>query len=321
MSFKSSGCERFTGDAKKLDSFSSPSLHGTEAGGVPVLDFGCSSRHFTRDFLLQDFSPARHLASGLTMFSCPSSSFSTQDNGFIKFSQSRHSVFDYATRPATSSFVDAHCAVFSSGQFNYTGLRIPVPSRLNIPVWHALLQDYEDFVICDFLEFGWPLGYTNQTLPVFDLRAHRGALNFPSAVQDYLSSEISLGRFAEPFDAPPFPDGFVVSPLNTVAKRDSQERRVIVDLSWPCGSSVNDGIPSGSFLGELLELTYPTIDAIVSAIVSLGRGCMLYKRDLRKAYRQFPVDPHDYHLLGYTWNRQFYFDTVLTMGQGHPTRI
>ena len=89
---------------------------------------------------------------------------------------------------------------------------------------------------------------------------------------------------------------------------------MIGDLSWPCGSSVNDGIPSGSFLGGLLELTYPTIDAIVSAIVSLGRGCTLYKRDLRKAYRQFPVDPHDYHLLGYTWNRQFYFDTVLTMG-------
>lgn len=63
---------------------------------------------------------------------------------------------------------------------------------------------------------------------------------------------------------------------------------MIVDLSWPCGSSVNDGIPPGSFLGELLELTYPTIDAIVSAILSLGRGCMLYKRDLRKAYRQFP---------------------------------
>ena len=66
---------------------------------------------------------------------------------------------------------------------------------------------------------------------------------------------------------------------------------MIVDLSWPCGSSVNDGIPSGSFLGELLELTYPTIDAIVSAIVSHGRGCMLYKRDLRKAYLQFPSTP------------------------------
>ena len=88
-------------------------------------------------------------------------------------------------------------------------------------------------------------------------------LNFPSVVHDHISSKISLGRVAGLFDAPPFPDGFVVSPLNLVAKHASQERTVIVDLSWPCGSSINDGITSGSFLGELLDLTYPTIDAIV----------------------------------------------------------
>ena len=66
------------------------------------------------------------------------------------------------------------------------------------------------------------------------------------------------------------------------------------------------------FFGDPVDLTYPIIDDIVDAVVSLGRGCLLDKRDLRKAYRQFPVDPHDYHLLGYTWGGQYYFDTVLT---------
>ena len=68
----------------------------------------------------------------------------------------------------------------------------------------------------------------------------------------------------------------MVSPLNSVEKRDSEERRVIVDLSWPCGHSVNDGIPSDSYLGAPLVLRYPTIDDIVDAVVSLGRGCHLY---------------------------------------------
>ena len=77
---------------------------------------------------------------------------------------------------------------------------------------------------------------------------------------------------------------------------------------------MNDCIPSDSFLGESLALSYPTVDAIVEAVVAKGSGCHLYKRDLRKAYRQFPVDPHDYHLLGYIWNGRYYFDTVLTMG-------
>ena len=44
-------------------------------------------------------------------------------------------------------------------------------------------------------------------------------------------------------------------------------------------------------------------------------GAMIYKRDLKQAYRQFPVDPSDYRYLGYYWEVHFYFDTVLAMGQ------
>lgn len=98
-------------------------------------------------------------------------------------------------------------------------------------------------MVCKFLEFGWPVGYVSNILPIFEIRTHRGALQFPGQVTTYLYKEISLGRAAGPFDAVPFTDGFVVSPLNTVPKRDSDERRVIVDLSWPCSISVNDGTP------------------------------------------------------------------------------
>lgn len=204
-------------------------------------------------------------------------------------------------------------SVALTGEPNYRVARIPVFSALNIAKWRELLQHYPDNVICDFLEFGWPIGYMSDTLPIFDLRTHRGALTFPDHVNTYLSEEVQLGRIAGPFNKAPFMQGFVLSPLNTVEKRDSEERRVIVDLSWPSGHSVNDGIPSDSYLGAPLSLRYPTIDDIVDAVVTLGRGCYLYKRDLRKAYRQFPVDPKDYPFLGYTWNKQFYFDTVLTM--------
>ena len=201
-----------------------------------------------------------------------------------------------------------------TGEPNYRVARIPVFSALNIAKWRELLQHYPDNVICDFLEFGWPIGYMSDTLPIFDLRTHRGALTFPDQVNAYLSKEVQLGRIAGPFDKAPFMQGFVLSPLNTVEKRDSEERSVIVDLSWPSGHSVNDGIPSDSYLGAPLSLRYPTIDDIVDAVVTLGRGCYLYEHDLRKAYRQFPVNPKDYPFLGYTWNKQFYFDTVLTMG-------
>lgn len=162
-------------------------------------------------------------------------------------------------------------------------------SALNITMWRELLRDYRDRLICDFLEFGWPIGYTSDTLPIFDLKTHRGALDF--RINACLSNELKLGRIIGPFDTVPFPQGFVVSPLNTVEKRHSKERRVIVYLSWPCGRSVNDGIRSDSFLGEPLSLRYPTIDDIVDTVITMGRGCYLYKCDFKKAYRQFPVDP------------------------------
>ena len=165
----------------------------------------------------------------------------------------------------SSFFVEAHRIVGSSEQPNYLPVRLPVPSRLNVQLWRDLLLDYPDNISCEFLEFCWSLGYCSEAIPVFDLRNHRGVLNFPVAVKTYLTGEIQLGRVAGPFDVPPFADAFVVSPLNTVPKRDSSERGVIVHLSWPCGHSVNDGIPCESFLGDPLDMTYPTIDAIVDA--------------------------------------------------------
>ena len=45
----------------------------------------------------------------------------------------------------------------------------------------------------------------------------------------------------------------------------------------------------------------------------VGHSCLLFKRDLKRAYHQFPNDPFDYPLLGYQWNGELYFD-VLPMG-------
>ena len=50
-------------------------------------------------------------------------------------------------------------------------------------------------------------------------------------------------------------------------------------------------------------------------VLEIGAGALIYKRDLRQAYRQFCVDPGDFYLLGYFWDNSYYFDTVLAMGQ------
>ena len=213
-------------------------------------------------------------------------------------------------------FVTLHELVCASGQPNYVSCRLPVPSRLNVSCWREYLRNYKDAQICDFLEYGWPVGYdySSYGFPCSQLRNHQGALVFPDAIDSYLLAERRHKAVIGPYSFNPFSCPVALSPLNSVPKQDSSERRIIVDLSWPAGTSVNDGISSCSYLGEDISLTYPTVDNIASLIWSTGVGCLIYKRDLKRAYRQFPVDPRDYPLLGYCWNHSLYFDVVLPMG-------
>lgn len=97
-------------------------------------------------------------------------------------------------------------------------------------------------------------------------------------------------------------------------KKDSIERRVIVDVSFPEFGSVNDGISKDMYLGESVSVNYPTVDELIKLIKHKGKGCKIFKRDLKRAYRQLNVDPGDIHLLGYNWKGYIYFDKILAMG-------
>ena len=58
------------------------------------------------------------------------------------------------------------------------------------------------------------------------------------------------------------------SPLMTREKPHSDHRRVIVDLSWPKGFSVNSGVDKDSYLGTEFVLSLPTIDDITACVRS-----------------------------------------------------
>ena len=65
------------------------------------------------------------------------------------------------------------------------------------------------------------------------VRNHKGAREHPEAIENYLSSEINRCSVLGTFQRNPFvTSDIIVSPLNTVPKKDSDERRVILDLSY-----------------------------------------------------------------------------------------
>ena len=85
-------------------------------------------------------------------------------------------------------------------------------------------------------------------------------------------------------------------------------------MSFPKGNSINDGIKKDQYIDEKISLKYPTVDNLVEIVRNKGRGCVLFKRDLRRFYRQIPVCPKDYSKLGCCFNGKLYFDKVLIMG-------
>ena len=222
------------------------------------------------------------------------------------------------TQVSNSVLIDLFEKVNRSGRPNFRGCRIALPNnRFNISLWRDLLEDYPDRLLCEFLEFGFPLDFDRSVeLCTNERRNHKGARQHPDFVNGYLSKEVNKSRIAGPFNENPLSVPIMVSPLNTVPKASSSERRVIVDLSWPLKKgSVNSGISKEYYLEEKIESHYASVEEICKMVLDIGQGAVLYKRDLRQAYRQFPVDPADYYLLGYHWNDQYYFDTVLAMGQ------
>ena len=140
-------------------------------------------------------------------------------------------------------------------------------------------------------------------------------------MQNYFKKEKSLGAIFGPYKQNPFCCNIAASPLHSVPKKEVDERRVILDLSFPKGSSINDFVSTDFYLGDKVNLTYPGVGDLVEIIKRKGQGCLLFKRDLARAYRLIVLDPGDVSLVGYDFNGEFYFDKVLSMGSRSAAHI
>ena len=85
--------------------------------------------------------------------------------------------------------------------------------------------------------------------------------------------------------------------------------RMITNLSFPDGASVNDGIDP-----QLCSLQYTTVDRVARAAQCLGRWALLAKIDVKAAYRLIPVHPDDRWVLGFEWQGSHYVDGMLSFG-------
>ena len=110
------------------------------------------------------------------------------------------------------------------------------------------LQDYPDDRLLQYVRFGFPLSIHNWSeLNNVDICNHYSALQFPDDVSKYLKKEIELGAMLGPTSGVNHTE-FYWSPLMSRPK-DGDSRRVILDLSYPKGNSLNDHVSKSLFDG------------------------------------------------------------------------
>lgn len=117
------------------------------------------------------------------------------------------------------------------------------------------------------------------------------ARQHPDIVSIYLAKEQSLGCMLGPFskEMSSHLPALHINRFGVIPKGHNMGKwRLITDLSYPHGQSVNDGIDP-----SLCSLVYSTVDDVADVVVKLGRDALLSKVDIEAAYRLIPMYPQD----------------------------
>ena len=141
---------------------------------------------------------------------------------------------------------------------------------------------------------------------------HTSALQRPGGVDKYFLTEVHKQAMMDPLEEVPF-ERLHVSPL-MVRDKPNGGVRVIVDLSWPLGQSVNSCVSPDLYDGIPFTLKYPAVDDVVGQIRTLGPQALLFKIDLEKAFHNLQINPFDYPLLGLQWQGKCDIDLELPFG-------
>ena len=163
--------------------------------------------------------------------------------------------------------------------------------------------------ILNGIRLGFKLGFNHTPHTRSAKRNKKSADDHPTVTDEYLANEVSLGRVAGPFMHPLIPQ-LHISSFGVIPKNGQPGKwRLIMDLSSPAGSSVNDGIDVDSF-----SLQYTRVDDIIKMVSKFGFGALIAKFDVLVAYQNVAIHPSDRALLRMGWRGKFYVDLALPFG-------
>ena len=130
----------------------------------------------------------------------------------------------------------------------------------------------------------------------------------PDLLDSHIQKELEAGRVAGPYSFPPF-NHFQCSPIGLVEKKEKGKFRMIHNLSFPEGESVNDQISE-----DWSAVRYANICSAIDLVISTCNKAFMAKTDVKHAFRIIPLHLDVRHLFLFQWNGQYYVDLALPMG-------
>ena len=189
-----------------------------------------------------------------------------------------------------------------------------ITTPLRSALWEKELEDHPDQVFASYvvkgIKQGFRVGYDHSKPLVSCSNNLVSALQHPDVVSNYLEQELLLDRMVvvHPEEVP-----YIhchISPFGVIPKKAKPGQwRLIVDLSSPSNTSVNDGIDR-----DMCSVAYVTVDQVIDELLRLGPQTSMGKVDIKQAYRIIPVHPDDRSLLAVQWEGQIFIDKVLPFG-------
>ncbi len=190
-------------------------------------------------------------------------------------------------------------------------------SPLKAYVFEAWLTDYEPAArlsLINNLKYGIIIPSLMQSPDVYTFYNHVSASENSKQVSELLAKRVKSGIIAGPFDSPP--PGLEVSPMAAIPPKGVSVVRLIHNLSFPYGQSVNSSIDRMH-----CHVQYETLDDCLCIIRKLGVNALMAKADLADAYNLLGIHYQSFRLLGFTWDKQFYFGKTLPMGSSISCKV
>ena len=187
-------------------------------------------------------------------------------------------------------------------------------SKINFELFRKLAVDagFEDRelleVVYSDLKYGAHIGCKGHYREPTISKNAPSAFEYGDRVSDSICEWLQAGYAAGPFEFDEIPENAKISGL-MVKLKPTGKARLILNLSAPKGSCVNEGIDKTDYPAKMTS----TIK-FVRILTKCGRNCKFTKVDWAAAYKQIRVHESDHPLQYFEWLGRFFLELCRIFG-------